>query len=372
MRLTQAKRIVIKIGSSLIVEKDTGHVRRNWLEGLAYDIALCKQRSQDIIIVTSGSVALGKKSILTGKNPLKLREKQAAAACGQMELMHNYQTSFTSHGLRVAQILMTIHDSENRRCYLNARDTIETLASFGIVPIINENDTIATSHLRVGDNDRLAARISQMVGADLLILLSDIDGLYTDDPHRNPKATHIPFVGELDEKIECMARSPLSAVGTGGMVTKIAAAKITMASGCHMMIANGIQLHPLKRLEDGERNTLFIPSDTPMRARKKWILTGLHTKGELMIDDGAIEALYKGRSLLPAGVTGVKGDFDRGDAVIVRNRHNKEIGRGLCAYPFRDAVQIIGKKSSEVKGILGFTGRDELIHRSDLALHQKD
>ncbi|MCD6034316.1 MAG: Glutamate 5-kinase [Rickettsiales bacterium] len=370
MELVHAKRIVIKIGSALLVSKENGALRSEWLKTLAEDIADLRKSGKEVIIVTSGAVALGRKHIEGNGTfkALRLEEKQAAAACGQVELMQDYQKYLSHHNLKAAQLLLTIDDSENRRRYLNARATIDTLLDKGIIPIINENDTVATMELRFGDNDRLAARVAQMAEADVLVLLSDIDGLYTANPHVDEDAKHISVVEVITPKIEGMAGGSASRVGTGGMVTKIMAAKIAVGAGCYMVITRGEVEHPIKALEQGARCTWFVPHATPQGARKHWIASTLLPTGVLVVDAGAAKALSQGNSLLPAGVTNVKGSFQRGDAVLIQDVSGKELGKGLSAYSSEDALKIIGHKSTEIEGILGFTGRQELIHRDNLVI----
>ena len=366
-RLTSAKRLVIKIGSALLVDPKTGTLRRAWLEGLAEDVATCRARGQEVIIVSSGAIALGRRRLKLGPVTLRLEESQAAAASGQIALAHAYQDVLTAHGIGVSQVLLTISDTEERRRYLNARNTINTLLRLGAVPVINENDTVATAEIRFGDNDRLSARLAQMMSADCLVLLSDVDGLYETDPRHNPSAAFVPEVRELSPAIEAMAGDPRS--GTGGMVTKLAAARVAMNAGCHMVIARGEGPRPIKAIEDGARCTWFLPAGTPRSARKQWIAASLVLAGTIAVDAGAASALANGKSLLPAGVTAVEGDFGRGDAVIVLTDDGRELGRGLIAYSAKDARQIMGHKSSEIEALLGYRGRDEMIHRDDLALN---
>jgi len=321
-----------------------------------------------MLLVSSGAIAVGRRHLgLTGRN-LKLEEKQAAAASGQIRLAHAYQEALGKHGVAVAQILLTPDDTEERRRHLNARATIEELLALGAVPIINENDTVATQEIRFGDNDRLAARVAQMISADTLVLLSDIDGLYTADPRSDAKARHIPEVRELSADIEAMAGAAPPGMSSGGMVTKLAAARIAMTAGCRMVIAKGAALHPLTALESGARATWFVPSSEPLTARKRWIAGSLKPLGTLTVDEGAAAALTRGTSLLPAGVVLVEGDFDRGDPVLVCRRDGREVGRGLCAYSSTDTRAIAGHKSREIETILGYRGRDEVIHRDDLVM----
>jgi glutamate 5-kinase len=372
-RLTDGKRIVVKIGSALLVDPADGRLRTAWLDALAEDIAEARARGQDVLIVTSGAVAAGREHLgLTGR-ALKLEEKQAAAAAGNIRLANAYQQVLEPRGLTAALILLTPDDTEVRRRHLNARATLSTLLKLGVVPIINENDTVSTAELRFGDNDRLAARVAQMVSADMLVLLSDVDGLYTADPRVNADAEHIPLVSEVSPAIESFAGKALPGYSSGGMVTKLAAAKIALAAGCAMAITRGQAMHALRGLEKseaegGKRATWFLPSAEPKTARKKWIAGHLQPAGSLTVDAGAVSALAQGRSLLPAGVTALSGGFERGDLLIVCDETGREIARGLAAYSAHEAARIIGRHSSEIEHVLGFKGREELIHRDDLVL----
>ena len=366
--LLDAQRIIVKVGSALLVRADTGLLNESWLRSLAADIAALRLRGQEVLLVSSGAVALGRQPLGLSSGKLKLQEKQAAASVGQIRLAHAWKEVLEQYPLKVAQILLTLGDTEERRRYLNARSTLETLLRLGAVPVINENDTVATAEIRYGDNDRLAARVAQMVSADCLILLSDVDGLYTADPARVPDARFIPEIHAITPEIERMAGGSNSATGTGGMATKIAAAKIAVAAGCHMAVALGHEMHPLRRLEQGARCSWFYPSATPATVRKQWIAGSLQPAGELCVDPGAVVALRHGKSLLPAGVLQVSGDFQRGDALIVRDTQGKEIARGLSAYSSVDAMRLRGRRSHEIEALLGFQGRDEIIHRDDLVL----
>ncbi|MDO8420903.1 MAG: glutamate 5-kinase [Parvibaculum sp.] len=366
-RLTKAERVVVKIGSALLTDSDTGKLNRPWLQAFVEDIATMRARGQDVLIVSSGAIALGRRALKLAPGKLKLEESQAAAAIGQISLAHAFQEILSAYGHNCAQILLTLDDTEERRRYLNARSTLNTLLKFGAVPVINENDTVATSEIRYGDNDRLAARVASMISADCLVLLSDIDGLYTAPPSE-PGATHLPEVTEITPAIEAMAGDAASEMSRGGMKTKVAAAKIAVEGGCNMAIGNGRPLHPLRALEDGARCTWFLAAATPVAARKRWISGGLKTLGTLTIDAGAARALAQGRSLLPAGVKAVDGTFDRGDAVSVRDEEGREIARGLITYSSDDAARLKGRNSSEIESLLGFSGRAEMIHRDDLVL----
>ncbi len=371
------QRIVIKVGSATIIGAD-GSARLAWMASLAEDMASFIGRGVQVIIVTSGAVALGRSVLAYGQRPLALEEKQAAAAAGQAPLLHCWLKAlqFEADALRTqewmlpAQILLTAGDLMDRKRYLNARSTFETLLNGPrVVPIVNENDTVATAELRVGDNDRLAARVAQMCSADLLILLSDIDGLYTADPQKDPHATHIPAVPVITSDIEAMGGDARSILSSGGMATKIEAAKIATAAGCNMIIMNGHEEYPLRRLIKGEKHTLFSAADTPHNARKRWIAGMLKPTGTLIIDNGAVAALLTGKSLLAAGVKGVEGEFMRGDPVWIRSLSGQVIGKGLAAYPAEEAQRILGRKSGEIAEILGYKGRDVMIHRDDMALN---
>jgi len=367
-RLIEAKRVVVKVGSALLVDAEKGRLNRSWLEGFAADIAHLKRRGQEVILVSSGAIALGRRHLGLSPGKLKLEESQAAAAVGQIRLAHAYKELLEAHEITVAQILLTLGDTEQRRRYLNARGTLKTLLSLGAVPVINENDTVATAEIRYGDNDRLAARVAQMAGADCLILLSDIDGLYTANPQENPDAELISRVLDITPAIEAMAGGSTSDFGTGGMQTKIAAAKIAVGAGCHLCIAKGATQHPLKRIEEGARCTWFVPSSTPSAARKQWIAGTLKPAGAISVDEGAVRALLQGKSLLPAGVTRAVGRFDRGDTVSIVGPDSLEVARGICAYSDGDTARIMGRKSAEIENLLGFRGRDEIVHRDDLVL----
>ncbi|MBI3451967.1 MAG: glutamate 5-kinase [Rhodospirillales bacterium] len=366
--LAGAKRLVIKIGSALLVDETSGAIRRDWLDGLADDVAMLRRRGSDVLIVSSGAIAVGRRHLgLTGKAP-KLEEKQAAAATGQIRLAHAWQETLARHDITVAQILLTPEDTEQRRRHLNARSTIAQLLRLGAVPVINENDTVATDEIRFGDNDRLAARVAQMISADTLVLLSDIDGLYTADPRRAEGARRIDEVREVTPEIEAMAGEAPPGYSSGGMVTKLAAAKIALGAGCRMAIALGKRPHPLAALDQGAACTWFLPSAAPQTARKRWIAGHLKPVGAIIVDAGAIAALTKGKSLLPAGIAGVERAFERGDLVVVKGPDGKEVARGLSAYSSTDVDRIKGHKSGEIAQILGYRGRDEVIHRDDLVV----
>ena len=369
-RLLSARRLVVKIGSALLVDEETGAIRRDWLDALGDDVAECRRRGQDVLIVTSGAIAVGRRRLGLDGGKLRLEEKQAAAATGQIQLAHAYQETLARHRITVAQILLTLDDTEERRRHLNARSTIGALLRLDTVPVINENDTVATSEIRFGDNDRLAARVAAMISADALILLSDIDGLYSADPRRDPKARFIPEIREITAEIEAMAGEAPPGYSSGGMVTKLVAARIAVGAGCRMAIANGRRLNPLKAIAEGAACSWFLPAATPLSARKRWIAGALKPIGALAVDAGALKALMSGRSLLPAGVTSVEGDFERGDAVRVLSPDGREVARGLSAYSAADARRIMRHKSGEIEALLGYRGRDEMIHRDDLVLTQ--
>jgi glutamate 5-kinase len=362
-----ARRRVVKIGSALLVD-DQGRLRHGWLDSLAADLAACRARGQEMIVVTSGAIALGRAALRLKSRGLRLEEKQAAAAVGQINLAHAYQASLAREGLATAQLLLTLADTESRRRYLNARSTIESLLRLGVVPVVNENDTVATAEIRFGDNDRLSARVAVMASAEELVLLSDVDGLYTRNPARDPRAERIDLVSEITPEIEAMAEGAGSLAGTGGMVSKLAAAKFATRAGCSVVLAPGKDPHPLQALAEGGSCTRFPARANPRRARKEWLAGALGTVGVIRIDAGAARALRRGSSLLPAGVTAVDGVFERGDAVLVRDPDGRDIAKGLSAYDAADARLILGHKTDEIAALLGWRGRDELIHRDDLVL----
>jgi len=362
------KRIIIKIGSALLIEPTSGQVRADWLQSIARDILFLRNRGYQVIVVSSGSIGLGRK-ILNLSMSKKLEENQAAAAVGQIELAAAYRAILGRLDIPMAQVLLTYGDTEERRRYLNARNTINRLLKLGVVPVINENDTVATDEVRYGDNDRLAARVASMCEVDCLFLLSDIDGLYTADPNHDPTARLIREVEDITPQIEAMAGEPVSTgFGSGGMITKIAAARIAVASGCHMVISNGAEAEPVQRYFNGGEGTWFHASGNPLAAKKKWIGASLDIAGQLIIDDGAAAALRSGKSLLPAGIVRVEGAFDRGDAIQVVTIDGSVIGQGLVAYDSQDAVKLIGHRSHEIEQILGYSGREEIIHRNDLVI----
>ncbi len=366
--LREARRVVVKIGSALLVDDESGGIRRKWLDGLADDVAMLRARGAEVLIVSSGAIAVGRRHLGLVKRTLRLEEKQAAAATGQIRLAHAWQETLARHGITVAQILLTPDDTEARRRHLNARATIAQLIGLGAVPVINENDSVATEEIRFGDNDRLAARVAQMVSADTLVLLSDIDGLYTADPRKQADAARIPVVTEVAAEIEAMGGEAATGYSSGGMVTKLAAAKIALAAGCRMAIAFGKKARPLQALDDGAPATWFLPSATPLSARKRWIAGHVSPAGTVAIDAGAAAALGRGKSLLPAGVTRVDGSFERGDLVRVVGPDGREIARGLSAYGAAEMARIAGRRSAEIAAALGYRGRDEIIHRDDLVM----
>jgi glutamate 5-kinase len=367
-RLREARRVVVKIGSSLLVERDSGRLHRKWLAALVAELARMRGRGQDVVLVSSGAIALGRRYLGLGPAQRSLDEKQAAAAAGQIILAHAYQELLHRHDVKVAQVLLTLEDTESRQRYLNARNTLETLLSLGAIPVINENDTVATAEIRYGDNDRLGARVAEMVSADCLVLLSDVDGLYDADPTSNPQAGLIPEVREITPEIEALAGESATEFGSGGMVTKLVAARIALSAGCATVIASGKVLRPLRAIEAGKPCTWFVTDRTPLGARKQWIAGTLKPRGHLTIDAGAEKALMAGRSLLPVGVVAVEGSFGRGDAVTVRSREGRDLARGLVAYASDEARRIQGRRSEEIEGLLGYRDRDELIHRDNLAV----
>lgn len=363
-----ARRIVVKIGSSLLADAGTGKLKADWLAALGDDVAALKGGGKDVIVVSSGAIALGRLSLGLAPGALNLEESQAAAAVGQVDLAHAYEEVFKAHDLVSAQVLLTLGDTEERRRYLNARSTIETLLRLGAIPVVNENDTVATAEIRYGDNDRLAARVASMVSADCLVLLSDVDGLYSAPPGSDANAEFISEVAEITPEIEAMAGDTGTDLSRGGMVTKIEAAKIAVAAGTDMVIARGTELHPLRALANDGRCTWFLAHSTPVASRKRWIAGALEPAGTVVVDAGAEGALKSGKSLLPAGVASVEGTFQRGDLVVIRNTQGAEVGRGLISYGCEDAKRIIGHKSDEIDKILGYRRRSELIHRDDMAL----
>src|SRR5579862_4600867 len=367
-RLDDFRRIVVKVGSSLLVDAAAGRLNESWLAALTADLAPLHRGKRDVIVVSSGAIALGRAVLKLPEGPLKLEDSQAAAAVGQIALARTWTEALSRHGITAGQVLVTLGDTEERRRYLNARSTIDKLLEWRAVPVINENDTVATSEIRYGDNDRLAARVATMVSADVVVLLSDVDGLYDAPPATTASARHVPLVERVTPAIEAMAGSAGSELSRGGMLTKIEAAKIATSASTHLLIASGHIDHPLRAIADGARCTWFLAAGNPVTARKKWIAGSLEAKGTLTIDAGAVAALHRGNSLLPVGVARIEGDFARGDAVIIRGPDGTEIGRGLCAYDAADAQRIRGRSSTDIAAILGFSGRAEMVHRDNLVL----
>ena len=368
--LATARRLVVKIGSALVVDAGQATLRMGWLGAIAEDIAALRARGVEVVVVSSGAIALARRTLGLTRRKLRLEEKQAAASVGQIRLAGAWADALAARNITAAQLLLTLDDSEDRRRYLNARATLRTLLELGCVPVINENDAVATAEIRFGDNDRLAARVAEMVSADQLVLLSDIDGLYTADPRTNPDARHLPLVDAVTPEIEAMGGEPPPGYSSGGMRTKLIAARIATGAGCAMAIALGNIDHPLAALERGARCTWFLPDTADHSARKRFILGTLHPAGRYTLDAGAVKALASGRSLLPAGVCDVGGNFERGDIVEVLAPDGRPLGRGLTAYASTDAARIIGRQSADIEAILGWRGRDELIHRDDLVLRE--
>src|SRR6187549_2983806 len=366
--LKDFRRIVVKVGSSLLVDSSAGGLKRDWLASLAADVAGLHRQKCDVLVVSSGAIALGRAVLKLPPGALKLEDSQAAAAVGQIALARAWSEALGAHSLTAGQVLVTLGDTEERRRYLNARSTIAKLLEWRSVPVINENDTVATTEIRYGDNDRLAARVATMASADLLVLLSDVDGLYDAPPHLDAKARHIALVPRITAEIEAMAGEAASDHARGGMRTKIEAGKIATTAGTHMVIASGHVDNPLRAIEGGARTTWFLAPGNPVTSRKKWIAGSLEPKGTLTIDAGAAAALRRGKSLLPAGVIRVDGTFGRGDAVVIRGPDGAEIGRGLVAYDAEDAAKIIRKSSGDILLILGIEGRAEMVHRDDMVL----
>jgi glutamate 5-kinase len=366
--LRGARRVVVKVGSALVVEEGTAAPREAWLASVAADIAAMRARGAEVVLVSSGAIALARRALGLTRPRLRLEEKQAAAAVGQIRLAGAWDAALSAKGLSAAQLLLTLEDSEDRRRYLNARATLGTLLELGCVPVINENDTVATAEIRFGDNDRLAARVAEMVEADALVLLSDIDGLFTADPRRDPDARHLPVVERVTDEIMAMGGEPPPGYSSGGMRTKLLAARIATGAGCAMAIALGKRDHPLRAIEDGARCTWFLPQPEGRSSRKRWIAGSLAPLGALSVDAGAARALARGSSLLPAGVRAVAGEFGRGDPVSLLDPEGKEVARGLSAYDADSARRIAGRRSDEIEAILGWRGRDEMVHRDDLVL----
>ncbi|OSP56370.1 glutamate 5-kinase [Pseudoruegeria sp. SK021] len=364
--LTQARRLVVKIGSALLVDRETG-LRVDWLRSLSADLFDMRRRGVDVVVVSSGSIALGRRVLGLPDGPLPLEQSQAAAAVGQIRLARAYEEVLGPHGLTTAQVLLTLEDSVNRRRYLNTRATLGQLLALGVIPIVNENDTVATDEIRFGDNDRLAAQVAATIGADQLVLLSDVDGLYTANPGLDPTAKRFDVVEQITPEIEAMAGEGISGLSRGGMVTKLMAAKMAMGAGCAMVIAKGAEDRPLSGLMSGAPCTWFLPDTDPQQARKRWI-AAMKTRGRLVIDDGAAQALRQGKSLLPAGIRSVTGSFGRGDPVEIGDRTGAVLGKGLSRYTADEARVIKGRQSGEILDLLGYAGRAALIHRDDMVL----
>ena len=361
------RRVVVKVGSSLLIGDD-GRVDRRWLGGLSEDIADWHARGHEVLVVSSGAIAIGSTVLGINKRRARLEDLQAAAAAGQVQLAHAYQEALDQYGITTAQVLLTPEDTENRRRFLNARGTLGRLIERRVVPVINENDTVATEEIRYGDNDRLAARVAQLVMADALILLSDVDGFYTADPAGNPQAEHIPIVTSITDEMQRMAGETRSDIGSGGMATKVQAARIATHAGCATIITSGVVQRPLSELAAGGRCTLFRAPGTPAAARKQWLAGVLEVRGELRLDDGASQALRNGKSLLPVGVVEVLGNFRRGDVVTLVDSRGRELGRGLAEYSFEEASQLAGRQSESIESVLGYRGRAVMVHRDELVI----
>jgi len=370
-RLADAKRVVVKLGSSLLINKEDGSLNRDWLETLAGELAAMLRQGQQVLLVSSGAIALGRAYLGLTSGQRRLEEHQAAAAAGQILLAHAYQEMMDRHGCKVAQVLLTPDDTENRQRYLNGRSTMETLLKLGVLPVINENDTVATEEIRYGDNDRLAARVAEMVSADCLVLLSDVEGMYDADPTTDSTAKLISTVHEITPALEAVAGESQTAYGSGGMATKLAAARICMSAGCATVIASGHERNPLGRILAGSQCTWFLPSRTPLAARKQWIAGALTPRGKLIVDDGAMAAVIEGKSLLPVGVKDIQGNFKRGDAVALVTEDGRDFGRGLATHSSDEARRIIGCQSDEIETNLGYASRSEMIHRDNLVVLEK-
>jgi glutamate 5-kinase len=365
--LSEYRRLVIKVGSALLIGED-GHVHRGWLKGLAEDVARLNANGHEVLIVSSGAIAIGSTVLRLNKRRARLEDLQAAAAAGQVQLVHAYQEALSAHDIVAAQVLLTPEDTENRRRFLNARGTLGKLVEHSVIPIINENDTVATDEIRYGDNDRLAARVAQLVMADALILLSDVDGLYTADPGKDSSAKHIPEVRNITDEVQGMAGVTRSDIGSGGMATKVQAARIATHAGCSTVITSGSINRPLEALAAGGKCTVFRAEGSPAAARKQWLAGVLEVRGELRLDDGAVIALNNGNSLLPVGVIEVVGNFRRGDVVTIVDASGNEIGRGLAEYSDEDAQRLVGCHSGDIEEKLGYRGRSVMVHRDELVL----
>ncbi len=366
--LRAARRVVVKVGSSLLVSKANDHLRLSWMQALARDISSLRQQGCDVVLVSSGAVALGRQLSGASGKSLKLEEKQAMAAIGQVELAGAWKKCFAHHDIAIGQVLLTVDDTENRRRWLNSSSTLHTLLKLGVMPLINENDSVASDEIRYGDNDRLAARAAQMVAADLLVLLSDVDGLYSEDPLNSKTATHIPLVLRITDEITSMAGHSASGPGTGGMTTKLLAAGIASPAGCATIIADGQEQAPLSSLLDGARNTVFLPQLKPAQARKNWIAGSVQPKGSLHIDAGAAHALREGASLLAAGITKVHGQFERGEAVHIMDDESRNLALGLVSYSAQEVTKIRGLRSDQIQGVLGYVARKAVVHRDNMVI----
>jgi len=369
--LSDYGRLVVKVGSSLLMDA-SGHLNRAWLETLAQDIDALQKQGHEVLIVSSGAIAIGSSLLGINKRRARLEDLQASAAAGQVQLVHAYQEVLGPYGIAAAQILLTPEDTENRRRFLNARGTLGRLLDRKVIPIINENDTVATEEIRYGDNDRLAARVAQLVMADALVLLSDVDGLYTADPGKDPGAEHIAQVGRITDELQSMAGETRSDIGSGGMATKVQAARIATHAGCSTIIASGTIEHPLNALSAGARCTIFTADGTPASARKQWLAGVLEVRGSFSVDEGAVNALRDGNSLLPVGVTGVTGKFRRGDVVNIMGPNDTELGRGLAEYSADEASKLVGCQSGQIEDKLGYRGRSVMVHRDELVLFEND
>jgi len=365
MCINKFKKIVIKVGSSILID-NKGKPKKTWLKKFVQDIKFLINKKKQVVIVSSGAIALGCEYLGIQKKNLKIDKSQAVASFGQIELMDFYKKAFEKNKIKISQILLTLDDTEQRRRSINAKRTIDNLLAMKIVPIVNENDTTATTEIKYGDNDRLASRVAQIIGADCLILLSDVDGLYTDNPKKNKKAKLIREVKKIDENIKKYANKAENFYGSGGMKTKIEAAKICQSAGCYMAIANGNYINPIKKMIQNKRCTWFVPIVSKLDARKQWIVGSIAPKGEVIIDDGAVKAIDNGKSLLPVGVKKINGAFEKGDHVLIKNQNNIECGRGLVSFSSIEIEKIKGSHSSKIKNILGYSSREEIIHKDDL------
>lgn len=368
-RIASARRIVIKIGSALLFDPVRGEARKGWMRALARDVAILRTQGAQVVLISSGSIALGRRHLGLTAQSIRLEEKQAAAATGQVELAQLWSEALAEEGVRAGQILLAPDDTETRRRHINARATITTLLDLGVVPVVNENDTVTTYEIRFGDNDRLAARVAAMISADLLILLSDVDGLYTENPHRSETAQHIADIPEITSEILAMGGDANAEFASGGMATKLSAARIASGAGVGMIICKGVDPQPISGLMADAKCSFFHPQTTLIKARKSWIAGALDPKGTITVDAGAQSALRQGKSLLPVGITAIAGQFDRGDLVVIVCESGQELGHGLAGYSSAEATKLKGQKSTDFAGILGYECRAELIHADDLVLH---